>query len=529
MHPPQQHAPISTLLKIGDRVQYKQARGFVRYVGELHGQVGEWIGVDWDDATRGRHDGTLNGVSYFAASGPTSSSFVRAAKLGNGGQRTLMDAIQHRLSAQHETVEDAAVSIHFRTSSERQDGSAKKAPSIDISGLGVTGPIVLNEAELDVESVQSLRAADNLLQNFANLGELLDSFPNLTYLDVSRNRFAVFDAHISSVNTPLYRLDLNSCNVQLGLVWDLCARCPMLAELRLFDAGLTSLQVANNGDVSKLFPHLKLIDLGGNKVPWCDIQHILGSLPSLQELYIGDNDIGLTNEYLDVDNAFPALKRLSLSGNPLSSWSLLTSLVRVPSLRALLVADTPLTRDEQRQDDVPDDTILSRHAIMGRLGQLEKIYGSTIGTDERLYAEKRYLRVECLPALASCSSREAAERLHPRMRELCDKYDVELNTCAKDAVARGATGHADTLRRDLVEVRFQKKDDDICRKMIPRSVHCAKLASLARSFLGVKRSSQMQVRIMHGNACISADAGVRTLAQLRVKPGDEVVVEVAGG
>lgn len=36
-------------------------RGTVRYVGEVSGTKGEWIGVEWDDEGRGRHDGTHDG------------------------------------------------------------------------------------------------------------------------------------------------------------------------------------------------------------------------------------------------------------------------------------------------------------------------------------------------------------------------------------------------------------------------------------------------------------------------------------
>ena len=36
-------------------------RGTVRYVGEVAGTKGEWIGVEWDDEGRGRHDGTHDG------------------------------------------------------------------------------------------------------------------------------------------------------------------------------------------------------------------------------------------------------------------------------------------------------------------------------------------------------------------------------------------------------------------------------------------------------------------------------------
>jgi hypothetical protein len=38
---------------------------------------GIWLGVEWDDASRGKHDGAhSDGVRYFTARGPTAASFV---------------------------------------------------------------------------------------------------------------------------------------------------------------------------------------------------------------------------------------------------------------------------------------------------------------------------------------------------------------------------------------------------------------------------------------------------------------------
>ena len=53
----------------------------------FHGKVGdtkgEWLGVEWDDSTRGKHAGTHEGVQYFLPknSSPTSSSFIRLNKV----------------------------------------------------------------------------------------------------------------------------------------------------------------------------------------------------------------------------------------------------------------------------------------------------------------------------------------------------------------------------------------------------------------------------------------------------------------
>lgn len=50
---------------IGRRLSYDQQLCVVRYVGEVQGTKGAWLGVEWDDASRGKHNGEHQGVRYF--------------------------------------------------------------------------------------------------------------------------------------------------------------------------------------------------------------------------------------------------------------------------------------------------------------------------------------------------------------------------------------------------------------------------------------------------------------------------------
>ena len=56
---------MSTKHHIGQRIPYDGALCTVRYVGEVAGTSGQWLGVEWDDTTRGKHDGSHKGTRYF--------------------------------------------------------------------------------------------------------------------------------------------------------------------------------------------------------------------------------------------------------------------------------------------------------------------------------------------------------------------------------------------------------------------------------------------------------------------------------
>lgn len=66
---------------VGSRIRCENSTGTVKYVGEVAGYVGLWYGIDWDDAERGKHNGSVKGERYFEASSDTSGSFVRPNKI----------------------------------------------------------------------------------------------------------------------------------------------------------------------------------------------------------------------------------------------------------------------------------------------------------------------------------------------------------------------------------------------------------------------------------------------------------------
>jgi dynactin complex subunit len=50
---------------VGQRLSFDTHLCTVRYIGEVAGTQKEWLGVEWDDPTRGKHNGEHQGVRYF--------------------------------------------------------------------------------------------------------------------------------------------------------------------------------------------------------------------------------------------------------------------------------------------------------------------------------------------------------------------------------------------------------------------------------------------------------------------------------
>jgi dynactin complex subunit len=50
---------------IGKRLSYDNQLCTIRYIGEVKGTKGQWLGVEWDDPSRGKHSGEHGGIKYF--------------------------------------------------------------------------------------------------------------------------------------------------------------------------------------------------------------------------------------------------------------------------------------------------------------------------------------------------------------------------------------------------------------------------------------------------------------------------------
>lgn len=50
---------------INDRIECNGQFGTVKYIGPVDGYTDTWLGIDWDDPERGKHNGTVKEKHYF--------------------------------------------------------------------------------------------------------------------------------------------------------------------------------------------------------------------------------------------------------------------------------------------------------------------------------------------------------------------------------------------------------------------------------------------------------------------------------
>lgn len=56
---------IMSSAQVGKRVDCLGEIGTIKYIGTVEGHPATWLGIDWDNPQRGKHNGTVNGVQYF--------------------------------------------------------------------------------------------------------------------------------------------------------------------------------------------------------------------------------------------------------------------------------------------------------------------------------------------------------------------------------------------------------------------------------------------------------------------------------
>ncbi len=94
--------PHGAAPRSGARVQVSNCKATVRYVGEVQGQTGLWVGLEWDDAARGKNDGSTGGQVYFSCRSPSAGSFLRLDKYNSQAELgcTVLEALQRRYGDQ---------------------------------------------------------------------------------------------------------------------------------------------------------------------------------------------------------------------------------------------------------------------------------------------------------------------------------------------------------------------------------------------------------------------------------------------
>ncbi len=422
---------------IPGKTRIRDADGFVatvRYVGPVASAKKSqeiYAGVEWDDSTRGKHDGSVISrttneiVRHFSLeyASPTGGSFLRLNKLDLGVELSMALIRSRYVTPDAELVApNNVLPYSARTSSGREKpieflGEMKvrkrqqleDLKDISLRSMGISCVVQsdpgLRELKDTFEHLTDLDVAGNLFSDWDAMLDILQMFPKMEWLSFASNKIYDLQPAINkcALFPQLRVLNVNKCSIaSFRTIEKLDEMFPNLEELCVAYSDLSDMNMepdlnnegADDTDEKCLEPlngfrRLKLLDCSNCKLQHWNLQvRRLSQIPQLETLILDDNplsEVSISNlSPSDCDKMeFASLTNLQIAGTKIDQWSGIESIAYLPKLTTLRFRKSPLT------DEIGSGE--SRAGTISRVPQIEVLNASTISLKERLEAERRYV------------------------------------------------------------------------------------------------------------------------------------------
>ncbi|KYK69020.1 CAP-Gly domain-containing protein [Toxoplasma gondii TgCatPRC2] len=394
-------SPLRCTYTPGDRVVDLDGHlGTVRYIGPVEGYSRRtasasyetssssslcedaelWIGIEWDDAGRGKHDGSLNGKVYFSCVGSLRKKPAASGADGEQAERVTAGSFVKRHKLLEPTDFKRAVLERY----------TEKLTQEQIDSMLLVNP--LTNKTKPVEFVGRKEAEEH----FARL-HLLNA---MSFTSVSAIRYAGPPPHLLLPN--LRRLSLANSLITnweelLGIL-----RCvPRLSSLSLCGTRLQASTLPSGGFASS-----------GKAEPCGHTERVI--LEELNDLQL-DGTFVTWEELLAFDALAPNLQRLSIRGNDLSPFERNTASSPDDVLPPFPLFDPRASLPERRTERGKEETALSLKDEHAPLPPREAVLENP---SSRIFHGLRSLDVSDNP-IQSWVAIFACMRHLPRLESLC--------------------------------------------------------------------------------------------------------------
>ncbi|KAK5164970.1 uncharacterized protein LTR77_009635 [Saxophila tyrrhenica] len=447
---------------IGERLSLKNQLCTVRYVGKVADKPGTWLGVEWDDIDRRKHNGTHEGVEYFRclSKSPKCASFLRPTQTWDA-PRTFLQALREKyMPDDHHATSSGTV--YFSGKQAEEVGFDKfQQRQAKLQGIHV---LVLNHMRIQHQRINpsdnaeiahicaditELDLSANLFESYEEICDLCLQFPKLRTLTLDGNRFSLRG------NPLRYRIETIKT---LGLSRTLAEDAAVNVLLNFAFPNVTTLSLAGN-EYSiplklRIPSKVEVLDLSDNTFAvLSDLSFLSGS--GLRTLLLKRNSISSFTT-LGIDFKLQ-VEELDLSYNVISTFDFFNNITEssFPNLHHLRVTGNPVYQSLVSADGKPLTSEDGYMLTVARLPQLQCLNHSKITEKERLNAETYYLgqiAIELANAPEGQEGKVIAQ--HPRSQELCAEYGepVIQRKTKKDAI------DPNTLAARLTSVTFHLAD-----------------------------------------------------------------------
>ncbi|OZJ06832.1 hypothetical protein BZG36_00065 [Bifiguratus adelaidae] len=516
----------------------------LRFRGPLTGTQGEWLGVEWDDPSRGKHNGQHQGEQVFecARRHAKNASFLRwnAKKISLG--RAFLDVLASKYKASEE--EDQVLRLGGKDGVEvetvgfgkvaRQQSQLQRLRIVDLSHLDVAwvdkAPAISN----DCPNVQQLGLGDTLIDSWDHIWTLLSQLNRLATLRLNHLALPIPSPTLLAPWQPFGQLKHLSL-VETGLSWGdaqgLSEYLPSLESLHLSCNNITRLSPIVSDTPSETskehgnstWTNLTQLGLEENSLTdWLDVVDALGKLPKLSILLLSGNQIKEIEPVKGLfQSVFPALTQLHIDSNALQDFRSLDALdsTHAGGVREIRVGNNPCLREMEQ------DMIMCQ--VVSRIGSLQRVNGTTITARERADLERYYLRTCAVEAAKGGHSDvdtmvAAIRKNNPRWETLCEQHgmpDLQLSA-PKDMAVLGNRLIAVNLERRMA---LDASPDTRIQKRILPTLTVRNTRNLVVRLLKLNPTIPTQLFLVHADTIEPLDDELKDLRWYDVQEGDTIV------
>uniref|UniRef100_A0A1B0DGZ3 Tubulin-specific chaperone E n=1 Tax=Phlebotomus papatasi TaxID=29031 RepID=A0A1B0DGZ3_PHLPP len=500
---------------INSRIKVNSDYGTVKFFGEIKGYSGLWVGVEWDDSRRGKHNGCVNEIQLYDSSGkivPFDSLAGAIEKryvlnIGNPLDENLMQQVKENVKASIFEFVGAEKIMKKQSHVELLEDI-----SVACSNTQTAGDL------MPFCNLVTVNLSATLIWNWRIVADIASQLPRLSYLNLSQNRLVLpSDLDISDLE-PSFRhvKDINLSDCGLNSFKDILQTArlfPWIEYLSLQNNNISTLAVP---DCNLVFKNLLNLDLHMNKLSNFDEILKLGNIQSLEVLLLMHNGLRRIHlpdceptQHLDI---FPNLLEINLKNNPIENE--VETFNELDKLQHLSVVN-------QTPDPKSGFENMFSHAValISNLKSLNKINVNPISRREAEYDIWKKYGWEYLLTSGSPTDRNKFMRKIRAYGKIVEKYG-----CPDEALVRPATKQSSVITVNLLDPEANR----LVTKKLPKKMMIQALQGLV---IKLFKSEPGKFPILsyvdaeRQDVCVVLDNMSKNLDYYSIQDGDTIIIQ----
>ena len=559
---------ISNLL--GKRVELNEKTAKIKYVGPLkhkkdYKENEIWLGLEWEDKTRGKHNGTVEGFEYFkTTNGDNSGSLVKMTKVNIG--QTFKGALGYKYNFYeeegndyHKDVDKALEKDNFIVTDKKiinielvgKEKAAKKFSEFEYMPCIDLNYSYINSLGTDLSNIlprlKELSLTRTLLTKWSEFLDILIQFKNLTLLNFSEN-ILIFDEKFDEdikkfesgeLKQHLNTLVLNKCNLDVYHLIKLCPIFTNLDYLYLKDnrINLDTYEKSENkkyieeniSNIEKNTSNLKYLSLEQNKINIFFFGYKIFKSPKLKYINLNQNII---SDLIPKENEEENNKILELFKKSMEHILLDYNMFKKEDYLKIMV---DLETMELKDIDILNNGFIDKIGVekvkiemIGRNPQLKILNNTTITKVMRRDAEKQYL-IDCVKEYINSLGNNSFDKFvfekymqknHKQYFNLRKKFFDPLD----DYENLTKKNNKNTMKSNMAEIVLEYGGKKINRKF-PKSTVFSNLKNLSVRLFKIEGDIMINFYLKNDDKEELIEDETVTLQSLNLPPGQIILIK----